>query len=128
MLLFLACAVLLLAAARPTAPLTLPWARSQILLAMDVSRSMRVTDVKPNRLVAAQEAAKTFLAELPKGIEVGLITFAGSAQVVQPATLDRASLVAAIDASRCSTAPPSATPSCCASRSSFPTTASTSAR
>jgi Ca-activated chloride channel family protein len=65
---------------------------------MDVSRSMRVTDVKPNRLVAAQEAAKTFLAELPKGIEVGLITFAGSAQVVQPATLDRASLVAAIDA------------------------------
>ena len=98
MLLFLACAVLLLAAARPTAPLTLPWARSQILLAMDVSRSMRVTDVKPNRLVAAQEAAKTFLAELPKGIEVGLITFAGSAQVVQPATLDRASLVAAIDA------------------------------
>ena len=98
MLLFLACALLLLAAARPTAPLTLPWARSQILLAMDVSRSMRVTDVKPNRLVAAQEAAKTFLAELPKGIEVGLITFAGSAQVVQPATLDRASLVAAIDA------------------------------
>jgi hypothetical protein len=65
---------------------------------MDVSRSMRVTDVKPNRLVAAQEAAKTFLAELPKDIEVGLITFAGSAQVVQPATLDRASLVAAIDA------------------------------
>ena len=98
MLLFLACAVLLLAAARPTAPLTLPWARSQILLAMDVSRSMRVTDVKPNRLVAAQEAAKTFLAELPKGIEVGLITVAGSAQDVQPATLDRASLVAAIDA------------------------------
>jgi len=97
-LLFLACAVLLLAAARPTATLTLPWARSQILLAMDVSLSMRVTDVKPSRLAAAQEAAKTFLGELPPGIEVGLVTFAGSAQVVQPATLDRASLVAAIDA------------------------------
>jgi Ca-activated chloride channel family protein len=97
-LLLVACAVLLLAAARPTAPLTLPWARSQILLAIDVSRSMRVTDVKPSRMVAAQEAAKSFLAELPKDIEVGLITFAGSAQVVQPATLDRASLVAAIDA------------------------------
>ena len=97
-LLFLACGLLLFAAARPTAPLTLPWARTQIMLAMDISRSMRVTDVKPNRLVAAQEAAKTFLAELPKGIEVGLITFAGSAQVVQPATLERAPLVAAIDA------------------------------
>ena len=95
---------------------------------MDVSRSMRVTDVKPNRLVAAQEAAKTFLRELPKGIEVGLITFAGSAQVAQPATLDRASLVAAIDAFQMQWAPPSATPSCCASRSCFPTTASTSAR
>ena len=59
---------------------------------------MRVTDVKPTRLVAAQEAAKTFLRDLPKDIEVGLVTFAGSAQVVQPATLDRASLVAAIDA------------------------------
>ena len=97
-LLLVACAVLLLAAARPTAKLTLPWARSSILLAMDVSLSMRVTDVKPTRLVAAQEAAKTFLAELPKDIDVGLVTFAGSAQVVQPATLDRASLVAAIDA------------------------------
>jgi Ca-activated chloride channel family protein len=97
-LLLVACAVLLLAAARPTAKVTLPWARSSILLAIDVSLSMRVTDVKPNRLVAAQEAAKTFLAELPKDIDVGLVTFAGSAQVVQPATLDRASLVAAIDA------------------------------
>jgi Ca-activated chloride channel family protein len=98
LLLFLACATLLFALSRPTAKLTLPWARSSIMLAMDVSLSMRVTDVKPNRLVAAQEAAKTFLAELPKDIEVGLVTFAGSTQVVQPATLDRASLVAAIDA------------------------------
>ena len=97
-LLFLACAVLLLAVARPTAKLTLPWARSSIMLAMDVSLSMRVSDVKPTRLAAAQEAAKTFLAELPKDIDVGLVTFAGSAQVVQAATLDRASLVAAIDA------------------------------
>lgn len=97
-LLFVACALLLLAATRPTAKLTLPWARSSIMLAMDVSLSMRVTDVKPNRLVAAQDAAKTFLAELPKDIDVGLVTFAGSAQVVQAATLDRASLVAAIDA------------------------------
>ncbi|MES2191328.1 MAG: VWA domain-containing protein [Pseudomonadota bacterium] len=97
-LLFMACAVLLVAAARPVARIPLPWARSSILLAMDVSLSMRVTDVKPTRLVAAQDAAKSFLNELPKNIEVGLITFAGSSQVAQAATLDRASLVTAIDA------------------------------
>jgi Ca-activated chloride channel family protein len=76
----------------------LPWARTSIMLAMDVSLSMRVSDVKPSRLAAAQQAAKTFLADLPKDIEVGLVTFAGSTQVAQAATLDRASLVAAIDA------------------------------
>ena len=97
-LLLVACALLLLAAARPLASLTLPWARSSIMLAIDVSLSMRVTDVKPTRMAAAQEAAKTFLHELPKNIEVGLVTFAGSAQVVQRATTDRASLVSAIDA------------------------------
>ena len=97
-LLLLACSLLLLAGARPAARVPLPWARTTIMLAMDVSLSMRVTDVKPTRLVAAQEAAKLFLSELPRGIEVGLVTFAGSSQVAQRATVDRASLVAAIDA------------------------------
>jgi len=97
-LLLMTCSMLLFAAARPVATLTLPWARSSILLAMDVSLSMRVTDVKPTRLAAAQEAAKEFLRELPKDIDVGLVTFAGSAQVVQRATMDRAALVSAIDA------------------------------
>jgi Ca-activated chloride channel family protein len=97
-LLLLVCSVLLLAAARPVAPVPLPWARSSIMLAMDVSLSMRVTDVKPTRLVAAQDAAKLFLRDLPKEIEVGLVTFAGSSQVAQRATLDRPALVAAIDA------------------------------
>ena len=68
------------------------------MLAMDVSLSMRVNDVKPTRMVAAQEAARTFLRELPKNIEVGIVTFAGSAQVAQQATMDRPSLVSAIDA------------------------------
>jgi Ca-activated chloride channel family protein len=76
---------------------TLPWARTTILLTVDVSLSMRVTDVKPTRMKAAQEAAKAFLADLPKNIEVGLVTFAGSSQVAQAATLDRETLVAAID-------------------------------
>ena len=97
-LLLVACSMLLFAAARPTAPVTMPWARSSIMLAMDVSLSMRVTDVKPTRLAAAQEAAKTFLRDLPMNIDVGLVTFAASAQVAQRATMDRASLVSAIDA------------------------------
>ena len=97
-LLLLACSLLLFALARPAAPVTLPWARTTIMLAMDVSLSMRVADVKPNRLVAAQEAAKLFLRELPRNIDVGLVTFAGSTQVAQAATLDRESLLGAIDA------------------------------
>jgi Ca-activated chloride channel family protein len=96
-LLLLACALLLLAAARPVASVPLPWARSTIMLAMDVSLSMRVSDVKPTRMEAAQDAAKLFLRDLPKKVEVGLVTFAGSTQVAQRATLDRAALVAAID-------------------------------
>ncbi|MEI6762453.1 MAG: VWA domain-containing protein [Betaproteobacteria bacterium] len=96
-LMWVACTVLLLAAAQPVASIPLPWARSTIMLAMDVSLSMRVSDVKPTRLAAAQEAAKLFLRDLPRQIEVGLVTFAGSAEVSQAATLDRPSLVAAID-------------------------------
>jgi Ca-activated chloride channel family protein len=97
-LLLLALATLLLALARPTARVTLPWARSTIMLAIDVSLSMRVKDVVPTRMVAAQSAAKNFLHELPRNIDVGIVTFAGSAQVAQQATLDRPSLVGAIDA------------------------------
>jgi Ca-activated chloride channel family protein len=97
LLLLVATAFLMFAATRPVAQVPLPWARSTIMLAIDVSLSMRVADVKPNRLVAAQDAAKLFLRDLPRDIEVGLVTFAGSSQVAQAATLDRASLVAAID-------------------------------
>ncbi|HEY2257225.1 MAG TPA: VWA domain-containing protein [Variovorax sp.] len=97
-LLLLALAGLLLATARPVARVPLPWARSTIMLAMDVSLSMRVSDVKPTRIAAAQEAAKLFVRGLPKGIDLGLVTFAGSSQVVQRATLDREPLIASIDA------------------------------
>lgn len=97
-LLGLALCVLLLSLARPTARVTLPWSRSTIMLAIDVSLSMRVRDVKPTRMVAAQDAARAFLQELPQNIHVGIVTFAASAQVAQQATLDRASLIGAIDA------------------------------
>jgi Ca-activated chloride channel homolog len=97
-LVFVALALMLLALARPTAPITLPWSKSTVLLAIDISRSMRVDDVKPSRMVAAQDAAKAFLTEVPPNIEVGLVTFAGTAQVAQQATVEREPLVAAINA------------------------------
>jgi Ca-activated chloride channel homolog len=96
-LFWLALSVLLLGLARPTARVTLPWSSATIMLAIDVSLSMRVQDVMPTRMVAAQEAARTFLHELPQNIQVGIVTFAGSAQVAQQATIDRPSLIGAID-------------------------------
>jgi Ca-activated chloride channel family protein len=93
----LALAVLLLGLARPAARVTLPWSTSTIMLAIDVSLSMRVRDVRPTRMVAAQEAARAFLQEVPRNIQVGIVTFAGSTQVAQQATLDRPSLIEAID-------------------------------
>lgn len=96
--LFLAAmALALLAAARPLATITLPSANSTIILAIDVSLSMRVRDVQPSRMVAAQEAAKAFLKDLPRDVKVGIVTFAGTAQVAQGPTLNRQDLVAAID-------------------------------
>ena len=96
-LFLLAMAALLLAAARPVAVVTLPSNQQTIILAMDVSGSMRATDVQPNRLVAAQNAAKAFLTELPRHVKVGIVAFAGSAQVAQLPTVNREDLVTAID-------------------------------
>jgi Ca-activated chloride channel family protein len=96
-LFLLAMAAMLLAAARPVAVVTLPSNQQTIILAMDVSGSMRATDVQPNRLVAAQNAAKAFIAELPRNVKVGIVAFAGSAQVAQLPTVNREDLVTAID-------------------------------
>ena len=96
-LLLLAVAVLLLASARPTARIKLPSQQETIVLAMDVSGSMRATDVAPNRLVAAQEAAKTFVAGLPRTVRIGVVSFAGTAAIVQAPTFSREDVVAAID-------------------------------
>jgi Ca-activated chloride channel family protein len=97
LLLLLALAALLLAVARPTATLTLPLAERTIMLAMDVSGSMRAEDVKPNRLVASQEAAKTFVNKLPREVRVGVVAFAGTAAVVQAPTTSRDDVIKAID-------------------------------
>ena len=96
-LFLLSLAAMLVASSRPFAVVSLPSDQQTIMLAMDVSGSMRATDVKPNRLVASQDAAKAFLAELPRNVRVGIVAFAGTAAVVQPPTLSREDLVAAID-------------------------------
>ena len=96
-LLLAAIASLLLAVARPAAIVSLPLQEQTIVLAMDVSGSMRAADVLPNRLVAAQEAAKSFVADLPRSVRVAVVSFAGTAAVVQPPTLSRDDVVAAID-------------------------------
>jgi Ca-activated chloride channel family protein len=96
-LFLLALAAMLLAAARPVAVITLPSSQQTIILAMDVSGSMRATDVQPNRLVAAQNAAKAFITELPRHVKVGIVAFAGSAQVAQLPTVNREDLITAID-------------------------------
>ena len=96
-LFLLAVAAMLLAASRPFAVVVLPSQQETIMLAMDVSGSMRATDVAPSRIVAAQNAAKAFLAALPRDVKVGIVAFAGSAQVAQMPTLNREDLVSAID-------------------------------
>src|SRR3569832_45686 len=97
-LLFLvALAAMVFAMARPVAVVTLPSNQQTIILAMDVSGSMRATDVQPSRLVAAQNAAKAFSGELPRNVKVGIVAFAGSAQVAQLPTINREDLVTAID-------------------------------
>ena len=97
LLFLLSLAAMLVAAARPFAVVSLPSQRETIMLAMDVSGSMRATDVLPNRLVASQNAAKAFLADLPRNVRVGIVAFAGTAAVVQSPTLNREDLVTAID-------------------------------
>lgn len=87
----------LLALARPTARVTLPSDHMTLILAMDVSRSMLAQDVEPSRIQAAQAAAREFIRELPGNIRVGLVTFAGNAQVAQHVTDRREDLLAAID-------------------------------
>ena len=96
-LLLLAITALLLASARPMAVITLPLSQRTIILAMDVSGSMRATDVEPNRLVASQQAAKAFIQALPRDVRVGIVSFAGTAAVVQAPTVSRDDLLAAID-------------------------------
>ena len=97
LLFLLALIGVLIAIARPSAMVTLPSDARTVIMAMDVSLSMRATDVDPSRIVAAQTAAKQFVQELPADIRAGIVTFAGTALLVQPPTKNREDLVAAIE-------------------------------
>ncbi len=97
LLFLLALVASVIAIARPAAFVTLPTQQQTIILAIDVSLSMGARDVDPDRMTAAQIAAKTFVEERPRNTLVGIVAFGGSAQLVQVPTLDREALVAAIE-------------------------------
>ena len=97
LLFLLALIAMLVAVARPAAVVTLPSQHQTIILAMDVSGSMRAVDVQPNRISAAQAAAKAFVAEQPSNVRIGVVSFAATASVVQTPTHNRDDIIAAID-------------------------------
>jgi len=96
-LLLVSLVAMVIAIARPSAVITLPSQQETVILAMDVSGSMRATDIQPNRLVASQNAAKAFITDMPPKTRIGIVSFAGTASVVQPPTNNREDLFAAID-------------------------------
>lgn len=83
--------------ARPVAVFALPNQYQTIVLAMDVSRSMRAVDIEPSRIIAAQTAVKEFIKELPVNVRVGIVTFAGTAALAQSPTENKEDLIAAVD-------------------------------
>jgi Ca-activated chloride channel family protein len=95
-LFLLALTSLVFALARPAATVLIPSNRSTIILALDVSRSMCSTDIRPNRLEAAKQAALEFVQQQERGRMIGVVAFAGFAELVQPPTTDRALLESAI--------------------------------
>jgi Ca-activated chloride channel family protein len=90
-------ALMLAAAARPAAVITLPSHHETVILAIDVSGSMKADDVEPTRIAAAQAAAREFVNGQPRSTRIGVVAFAGSAALVQPPTSNRTDILAAID-------------------------------
>ncbi|HEY6112169.1 MAG TPA: VWA domain-containing protein [Chthoniobacterales bacterium] len=97
LLFLIALIAMIVAIARPAAIVMLPSQYQTIILAMDVSGSMRATDVKPNRISAAQAAAKAFVDEQPSNVRIGVVSFAATASVVQTPTQNREDIITAID-------------------------------
>ena len=92
----LAIALLILALSRPYANVTVAASRTTVILALDVSLSMCADDIDPNRLTVAQEAAERFIDGQEPGTRVGIVAFAGIAQIMVPPTTDREALLDAV--------------------------------
>ncbi|WP_462185978.1 MULTISPECIES: VWA domain-containing protein [unclassified Frankia] len=95
-LLLLTLAGLVFSLSRPARAERVPRERATIILAIDVSNSMAATDIAPTRLAAAKQGASAFVDQLPPRINLGLVSFAGSATVLVPASADRESVRAGI--------------------------------
>jgi Ca-activated chloride channel homolog len=93
----LALALLVVAAARPQRTVAVPVQRASIMLATDVSGSMLATDVAPSRLIAAKQAARQFVAKVPRSVQIGVLAFNQHATVLQAPTRSRADAREAID-------------------------------
>jgi Ca-activated chloride channel homolog len=96
-LLLIGLTVLSVGVARPAAAVRVPRDRATVVMAIDVSLSMQATDVLPSRLQAAQQAAKKFVDLLPKRINLGLVSFGGSANSLVAPTVNRDTVKTAID-------------------------------
>ena len=93
----LALAALVVSLAVPSAEVRVPRERATVIMAVDVSLSMKATDIDPTRFQAMQSAAKQFVDVLPARINLGLVSFAGTATTLVPPTTDRAQVRTAID-------------------------------
>ncbi len=89
--------LLIIATARPTAPLVVPTETRSVILAIDVSGSMSADDVWPTRLVAAQAAARALLRTLPPSVRIGVVAFSDEAHLVQAPTVEHDNVLFAID-------------------------------
>jgi len=95
-ILLVALTAMIIGVARPRATVTVPREEATVILVVDVSRSMRATDVEPTRLDAARIAAETFLTKVPKKFRVAVVSFATRAVVAVPPTEDRSLASAAL--------------------------------
>jgi Ca-activated chloride channel family protein len=93
----LALATLVVSLAVPSAKVRVPRERATVIMALDVSLSMKATDIEPTRFKAMQAAAKQFVGVLPSRINLGLVSFAGAANTLVTPTTDRAQVRGAID-------------------------------
>jgi Ca-activated chloride channel family protein len=96
-ILLLALAAMVVGVARPHAMVSVPREEATIVLAVDVSRSMKATDVQPTRLDAARTGAKAFIAEVPEKYRIGVVSFATRAVVALPPTEDRTLVARSLD-------------------------------